>query len=148
MSAACVLCDSHASDVDVGSPSTENGDAEDDGDNDDAASGSTDNPNRGGEGGDGADQTCPEHGIAERGTGQTSAECFGEELEESSSIADGTPVLPAGGGRAMKITTAHLPWLVKLARLQYYHIQNRHVALNKNARISTDMDNMDTARNP
>lgn len=109
--AADVVCSHGCADaepgdeMDVGSPST---------DDDDAASGSTDNPSRSSPSQDDGWNT----GVRDFGA----AAIVADEVE----CADGTPVLPAGGGRAMKITTAHLPWLVKLARLQYFHIQARH----------------------
>ena len=126
--AACgtdCTCTGQGGEADIGSPST---------DDDDAASGSTDNPTDSLP--DAGWRACARHtppgcarqeqqGIPDQQHALPSASVCSSDVES----ADGTPVLPAGGGRAMKISTGHLPWLVKLARLQYFHIQARHHAM-------------------
>lgn len=39
-------------------------------------------------------------------------------------LSTDVPVLPGGGGRVLKVSRAHLPFLIVLARLQYTHIQH------------------------
>ncbi len=143
-------CTAHIDSIEVESPSSEE-------DDDDAASGSTDNPSDDsccyGQTGrvcldtepHASEEAQPDALLPAAGETQsnekepTRNECGVQGGRNSASasqsgcgvVVDGTPVLPAGGGRAMKITTAHLPWLVKLARLQYFHIQTRHEALTR-----------------